>query len=447
MSKLEEHPTVIKIRKKLSPLVSVDTSQELNADWLKQKCLSFGADDVGFVEVDRAELDPDRESIKKYAPWTKTLISFVCRMNKEPVRSPARSVANLEFHHTGDVVDEVAQKIVALLEEKNIRAINPAMGFPMEMNEFPNKIWVISHKLSAIAAGLGQMGIHRNVIHPKFGNFILLGTILVDATISKQTHPIEYNPCLSCKLCVAACPVGAIGSDGDFNFSACYNHNYKEFLGGFTNWVETVAESKKGINYRNKVTDSESVSIWQSLSYGANYKAAYCMAVCPAGEDVISPFLADRSEFVKQVVKPLQQKLEPVYVVKGSDAEQHVIKRYPHKTVRRLNNGLRPTTTENFLTGLNLIFQKKQSDNINARYHFTFTGDEERLATIVIKDKQLEVLNGLIGKADLKITADSKVWLKFIRKEANLVWALMRRKIRIHGNPMLLIKFGKCFLA
>ena len=27
--------------------------------------------------------------------------------------------------------------------------------------------------------------------------------------------------------------------------------------------------------------------MWQSLSYGANYRAAYCLAVCPAGEDVI----------------------------------------------------------------------------------------------------------------------------------------------------------------
>ena len=48
------------------------------------------------------------------------------------------------------------------------------MGFPMEMDRFPGKTWVVSHKPVAVAAGLGQMGIHRNVIHPKFGNFILL---------------------------------------------------------------------------------------------------------------------------------------------------------------------------------------------------------------------------------------------------------------------------------
>ncbi len=53
-------------------------------------------------------------------------------------------------------------------------------SFPMEMDRFPGKVWVVSHKPVAVAAGLGHMGIHRLVIHPKFGNFIALGTILID---------------------------------------------------------------------------------------------------------------------------------------------------------------------------------------------------------------------------------------------------------------------------
>src|SRR6266850_4546800 len=126
---------------------------------------------------------------------------------------------------------------------------------------------------------VGMMGIHRNVIHEKFGNFILLGTILLDAEVSESSQPIDYNPCLECKLCVAACPVGAISPEGDFNFSACYTHNYREFMGGFADWVEQVADSKNARDYRSRVSDPESASMWQSLSYGANYKAAYCLAV------------------------------------------------------------------------------------------------------------------------------------------------------------------------
>jgi Fe-S-cluster-containing hydrogenase component 2 len=176
-----------------------------------------------------------------------------------------------------------------------------------------------------------------------------LGTILLDAEVSESSQPINYNPCLECKLCVAACPVGAISPEGDFNFSACYTHNYREFMGGFTDWVEQVADSKNARDYRRRVSDAESASMWQSLSYGANYKSAYCLAVCPAGEDVIGPFLADRKTHLKEIVRPLQEKEETIYVTKNSDAEDHVAKRFPHKKIKHVGNSLRPNTIEVFL--------------------------------------------------------------------------------------------------
>ena len=43
------------------------------------------------------------------------------------------------------------------------------------------------------------------------------------------------------------------------------------------------------------------------------------------------------------------------------------------------------------------------------------------------------------------MTADGKTWLGFLAKEKSLVAALIRRKIRIKGNPKLLLALGKCF--
>src|SRR5262249_31746615 len=144
----------------------------LDAAELRQLCLDCGADDMGLVEIGRSALDEQRDDILRYFPLTRTLLSFVCRTNRDPIRSPARSVANLEFHHTGDHVNDVARKVVAALERRGVRALNPSMGFPMGMERFPGgKLWVVSHKPVAVAAGLGHMGIHRSVIHPVFGSF------------------------------------------------------------------------------------------------------------------------------------------------------------------------------------------------------------------------------------------------------------------------------------
>jgi epoxyqueuosine reductase QueG len=86
----------------------------------------------------------------------------------------------------------------------------------MEAGRWGQEMGVMSPKAVAVAAGLGQMGIHRNLIHPRFGNFILLGTVLAGAEVSEYSHPIVYNPCLECKLCVAACPTGPLARPVQF---------------------------------------------------------------------------------------------------------------------------------------------------------------------------------------------------------------------------------------
>ncbi|WP_350224480.1 SCP2 sterol-binding domain-containing protein [Mycolicibacterium sp. lyk4-40-TYG-92] len=442
-SKIDSHPTVALVRE--SPATENRPMQALDATWLRQLCLDAGADDVGFVAIDRPEIADQRADLTAVMPRVRTLISFVCKMNRENIRTPARSVANLEFHHTGDHSDEVGRTVVTKLEALGIRAINPAMGFPMEMDKFPRKTWVVSHKPVAVAAGLGHMGLHRNVIHPKFGNFILLGTVLIEAEVNDDSQPIAFNPCLDCKLCVAACPTGAISSDGHFDFSACYTHNYREFMGGFGDWVGQVADSKNATDYRSKVPDNETASVWQSLSFGANYKAAYCMAVCPAGEDVLRPWLDDRKAHLAEVLRPLQLKEETIYVVPGSDAESYVAKRFPHKQIKQVGQSLRAGSIAGFVEGLPVIFQREQAKGMSATYHFTFTGAEPRKVTIAIHDRRLEVTDGHQGAPDLRVTADSTTWVRFLNGQASLVWALLTLRIKLRGSPQLLLAFSRCF--
>lgn len=259
--------TSLPVRADAPPTTTMDATR------LRQLALECGADDAGVVEIGHPDLDDQRADILAFYPRTKALLAVVCRMNREPIRNLARSVANLEFHATGDDMNDVCRAVVTALERESVPAVNPPMGFPMEADRWPEKMWVVSHKPVAVAAGLGQMGIHRNVIHPKFGSFILLGTILIEAEA--------------------------------FDLASCYTHNYREFMGGFGDWVEHVADAGSGLALRQKVTRQETASVWQSLALGPNYKAAYCLAVCPAGGDMIGPFRADRPGFLNEIVKPL----------------------------------------------------------------------------------------------------------------------------------------------
>jgi len=326
----EEHPTVIRYRQS----EKVSSPDVIEKELLKKILHEAGADDAGFVEIDRKELQMQKDDFLQAFSGTKSLISFVYRVNRFQFYSTDRSLADDEVIASESEMERISRSVVKKLREKGIGAVVPAEGFPQDMSKWPGKMWTLSHKPVAVEAGLGHMGHHRMLIHPVFGNYVGIGTILIDAALDDYDTPLDYNPCIECKLCVNVCPTGAICKDGTFQFFHCLVHAYRYRLGGFINWIEDLITSNTMADYREKKSDKESLQIWQSLTHGGGYHCGYCMSVCPAGDEVIGTYLDDKKGYIQSIVKGLQKKKENVYVLADKDTEASIAKRFPDKIVK-----------------------------------------------------------------------------------------------------------------
>ena len=71
----------------------------------------------------------------------------------------------------------------------------------------------------AVRAGVGFYGKNTMVITPSHGSWVVLGTLVTDVEI-EPTPRVELD-CGSCRLCIDACPTGALDEPGELDATAC----------------------------------------------------------------------------------------------------------------------------------------------------------------------------------------------------------------------------------
>jgi epoxyqueuosine reductase len=101
----------------------------------------------------------------------------------------------------------------------------------------------VMEKVWAARAGIGWVGKHTNVITKKFGSWVFLGEILIDAELEYDTPMLDH--CGTCTACLDACPTQAIIQPYVLDTNKCISYLTiehrgelpKEIVSNFQNWI------------------------------------------------------------------------------------------------------------------------------------------------------------------------------------------------------------------
>jgi epoxyqueuosine reductase QueG len=112
---------------------------------------------------------------------------------------------------------------------------------------------------AAQRAGLGVKGLHSMLIHPVYGSWVFLGSVVTDLEVALPDHP--KKGCMGCGACVRACPAGAL-ENGRVDTARC---------------LSAVTQQK------GELTPEQQLLVRQG---GLLWGCDRCSEVCPCNRDV-----------------------------------------------------------------------------------------------------------------------------------------------------------------
>jgi len=111
-----------------------------------------------------------------------------------------------------------------------------------------------------------------------------------------------------------------------------------------SSWVAsptvTIADRRSAAGYRENMTPQESLSMWQSLSFAANYKTAYCLAVCRRARMSSDRCSITARSFLMELYGRFRKRRKPSTYSPTPTPKRTLQRRFPHKRTKRVHNGL-----------------------------------------------------------------------------------------------------------
>ncbi len=162
---------------------------------LKAKAMELGADDVGICRVTEDMLYEGRPSPGKYA------LMIAAQMHYETAQHIPHVEGLQETMHAYIKANDISLTLMKWLRAEGVYCESGSSA--------PDKLLLVP---AAMKAGMGQLGKHGSLIHPKMGALVRFCYVSFDIEVDVD-EPIEFGSddfCMHCQVCTQHCPPQAI---------------------------------------------------------------------------------------------------------------------------------------------------------------------------------------------------------------------------------------------
>lgn len=171
--------------------------------------------DCGVISYDEY-LKHSNKAVNDKLSWVKSIVVFTFPYN-QPKKNYLYTSAKFAY---GDDYHIVISKYLEDLVKKELSTSKFTYAIKIDVN-------YLEEKLCAYLAGLGSFGNNNLIISPRFGSFVVIGTILTDYIFDEYSQISNFNPCENCSLCVRSCPTKALDEGYQKNLCLSFLTQYK----------------------------------------------------------------------------------------------------------------------------------------------------------------------------------------------------------------------------
>lgn len=282
----------------------------LNAQIIKEKAIEYGADLVGIGDISLFSGTMPQRDPKQILPYATCVIGFAFRVPRMlyktmkdktqffnytqlGVKYMDEEMAEVFLLKMGALIenngyDACLQRNVSNLRIKGDKTTNPELGDTYELihvepvsPDKPVPEIIMDFNQAGQICGLGKAGMSGHFISPKFGPYVRLAFIVIDAPLECDA-PFEGDLCDKCGKCIQACPGHAISENGTDTWQCAvyYRGAHKSNPFMTDDFLKGDPEREAIVNGQKRFTSESARAIYPKLDFLPCRPTGYAPCIC-----------------------------------------------------------------------------------------------------------------------------------------------------------------------